>query len=72
MNGLSAVIFIPEDMTKHGYTHPMMLQPVLGVPLLRWLSYSLYENGVELSQIILSKESVNLSNISHLLYLIFC
>ena len=47
MNGLSAVIFIPEDMTKHGYTHPMMLQPVLGVPLLRWLGYSLYENGVE-------------------------
>ena len=47
MNGLSAVIFIPEDMTKHGYTHPMMLQPVQGVPLLRWLSYSLYENGVE-------------------------
>jgi NDP-sugar pyrophosphorylase family protein len=47
MNGLSAVIFVPEDMSKHGYAHPMMLQPVQGAPLLRWLSYSLYENGVE-------------------------
>lgn len=47
MNGLSAVIFIPDDMTRHGYPRPMMLQPVQGVPLLRWLSHSLYENGVE-------------------------
>ncbi len=47
MNGLSAVIFIPDDTSKHGDPHPLMLQPVQGVPLLRWLSYSLYENGVE-------------------------
>lgn len=47
MNGLSAIVFIPDDMTKQGYARPMMLQPVRGVPLLRWLAYSLYENGVE-------------------------
>ena len=46
MNGLSAVIFIPDDRSKTGYPDPTILSPILGAPLLTWLSYSLYESGI--------------------------
>ncbi|MBR6826087.1 MAG: hypothetical protein IKM59_06020 [Oscillospiraceae bacterium] len=45
MNGLSAVIFLPDDCAKTGYPQPTMLSPLLGVPLLTWLSHALYEGG---------------------------
>ena len=45
MNGLSAVIFLPDDCGKTGYPQPTMLSPILGVPLLTWLSYALFEGG---------------------------
>ncbi|MBR4308951.1 MAG: hypothetical protein IKT58_05055 [Oscillospiraceae bacterium] len=46
MNGLSAVIFVPDDRSKTGYPDPTMLSPILGEPLLTWLSYGLYESGI--------------------------
>ena len=46
MDGLSAVIFIPDDTGKTGYTEPMMLKKVCGAPLLAWLSVELYDSGV--------------------------
>lgn len=45
MNGLSAVIFLPDDCAKTGYPQPTMLSPLMGVPFLTWLSYSLFEEG---------------------------
>ncbi|MBP3412744.1 MAG: hypothetical protein J6K89_05730 [Oscillospiraceae bacterium] len=45
MNGLSAVIFVPDDCAKTGYPQPTMLSPILGVPLLTWLSHALVEGG---------------------------
>ena len=46
MNGLSAVIFVPDDRSKTGYPEPTMLSPILGAPLLTWLSHGLYESGI--------------------------
>ena len=46
MNGLSAVIFIPDDTAKNGYPQPTMLYPLMGVPMLTWLSHSLFESGI--------------------------
>lgn len=46
MNGLSAVIFVPDDCHKTGYPSPTMLSPILGAPLLTWLSHGLYDSGV--------------------------
>ena len=46
MAGLSAVVFIPDDTAKTGYEKPMMLQKIMGTPLLAWLSASLVEGGV--------------------------
>lgn len=45
MNGLSAVIFLPDDCGKTGYPQPTMLSPLLGAPLLTWLSHALFEGG---------------------------
>lgn len=45
MNGLSAVIFLPDDCGKTGFPQPTMLSPILGVPLLTWLSHALFEGG---------------------------
>ena len=45
MNGLSAVIFISDDCGKTGYPQPTMLSPLMGVPLLTWLSHALFEGG---------------------------
>jgi len=46
MPGLSAVVFIPDDTAKTGYSRPMMLQPMMGTPLLSWLTASLSAGGV--------------------------
>lgn len=46
MLGLSAVIFIPDDTAKTGYPQPLMLQSVLGAPLLSWLAETMFEDGV--------------------------
>lgn len=45
MNGLSAVIFISDDCGKTGYPQPTMLSPLMGIPLLTWLSHALFEGG---------------------------
>ena len=45
MNGLSAVIFLPDDCAKTGYPQPTMLSPLMGAPLLTWLSHALFEEG---------------------------
>lgn len=47
MLGLSAVIFVPDDTAKTGYPQPLMLQPVLGAPLLSWLAETMFEDGVQ-------------------------
>ena len=46
MSGLSAVIFLPDDTAKTGYDAPLLLQPVMGIPLLSWLVDSLSAGGV--------------------------
>lgn len=46
MNGLSAVIFVPDDTAKFGYPQPLMLHSVLGAPLLAWLADALFASGV--------------------------
>ena len=46
MPGLSAVVFIPDDTAKTGYSRPMMLQNIMGTPLLSWLASSLIAGGV--------------------------
>lgn len=43
----SAVIFVPDDTAKTGCAKPMMLQRVMGTPLLTWLVQSLLADGVE-------------------------
>ena len=43
----SAVIFVPDDTAKTGYARPMMLQRIMGTPLLTWLVQSLLADGVE-------------------------
>lgn len=46
MAGISAIIFAPDDTAKTGAAMPTMLLPVLGCPLLRWLSASLSAGGI--------------------------
>ena len=46
LKGLSAIVFLPDDTTKTGFPRPTMLSPVLGAPLLAWLSDALYDSGV--------------------------
>lgn len=46
MLGLSAVIFVPDDTAKTGLSQPMLLQNLLGEPLLAWLADSLYYSGI--------------------------
>ena len=46
MLGNSAVIFVPDDTAKTGYPQPLMLQSVLGAPLLAWLANGLFAGGV--------------------------
>ena len=37
MGGTSAVIFVPDDTNKTGYSRPLMLSRIMGSPLLSWL-----------------------------------
>lgn len=46
LKGLSAIVFIPDDTAKTGFPHPMLLSPVLGAPLLAWVSEALYDSGI--------------------------
>ena len=45
--GLSCVVFVPDDTVKTGYSRPMMLQNIMGTPLLAWLVHALREGGAE-------------------------
>ena len=47
MAGLSAVIFLPDDTSKTGYGRPMLLQNLMGTPMLSWLVDSMSAGGVE-------------------------
>ena len=46
LNGLSAVIFVPDDTAKTGLPQPLLFQKILGAPLLQWLTETLYCGGV--------------------------
>ena len=46
MNQRSAIILMPDDTVKTGEQTPLMLQNVLGTPLLKWLTESLAQQGV--------------------------
>lgn len=46
MAGRSAVIFVPDDTAKTGQSYPLMLQRVMGTPLLTWLVQSLELAGI--------------------------
>ena len=46
MSDLSAVVFVPDDTAKTGFSGPMMLQAIMGTPLLSWLTRSLAAGGV--------------------------
>lgn len=46
MSDLSAVVFVPDDTAKTGSSRPMMLQAIMGTPLLSWLTRSLAAGGV--------------------------
>ena len=41
MANRSAVLFVPDDTRRTGSSLPLLLQPVLGVPLLKWLTEAL-------------------------------
>ena len=41
MNGRSAVLFLVDDRYRTGSETPLMLHPIMGVPLLKWLTYTL-------------------------------
>lgn len=43
----SAVIFLPDDTIKTGLDCPLMLQPVMGAPLLAWLTESMASEGTQ-------------------------
>ena len=46
MSELSAIVFVPDDTGKTGYDRPMMLQNIMGTPLLTWLANALLAGGV--------------------------
>ena len=43
----SAVLFLPDDAGRFGSDTPLMLQRVLGVPVLGWLSHALGRAGID-------------------------
>ena len=45
MGGTSAVIFVPDDTNKTGYSRPLMLSRIMGSPLLSWLVSALIARG---------------------------
>ena len=46
MPGRSAILFVIDDTQKTGLPHPLMLQQVMGAPLLKWLSAALRDSQV--------------------------
>ena len=46
MQGRSAVLFLVDDRYRTGSEAPLMLHPVMGVPLLKWLTHALCRAGV--------------------------
>ena len=46
MQSESAVILIPKDSARTGQIRPLLLQRVMGVPLLTWLTHELRRRGV--------------------------
>lgn len=42
----SAVILIPKDPARTGHSRPMLLQRVMGAPLLTWLTHGLRQRGI--------------------------
>ena len=46
MAGSSAVLFVPDDTSKTGFTRPLMLARIMGSPLLSWLVSALAARGV--------------------------
>ena len=46
MQGRSAVLFLVDDRYRTGSERPLMLHPVMGVPLLKWLTHALFRAGV--------------------------
>lgn len=47
MTPRSAILFLPDDTPKTGEQKPLMLLRILGTPLLRWLTESLYQQGTQ-------------------------
>lgn len=45
MQSKSAVILVPKDAVRTGLTRPMLLQRVMGVPALAWLTNALAQQG---------------------------
>ena len=43
--GTSAVIFVPDDTAKTGFSRPLMLARIMGSPLLSWLVSALVSRG---------------------------
>jgi len=46
MNAHSAILLIPDDTGRTGASRPLMLQRVMGTPLLSWLAASLQGHGL--------------------------
>lgn len=46
MNQRSAILLLPDDTQKTGERTPLLLQNILGTPLLKWLTESLWQQGV--------------------------
>ena len=46
MAELSAIVFVPDDTAKTGLARPMMLQNIMGTPVLSWLASALEAGGV--------------------------
>ena len=61
MDGLASVIFVPDDTAKTGYPKPMLLQNLMGAPLLAWLADSLAAGGVERFFLICGKPHLELA-----------
>ena len=47
MQSKSAVILIPKDTARTGLARPMLLQRVMGAPLLTWLTNALTQRGIQ-------------------------
>ena len=52
MDGRSAILFLIDDRYRTGRDVPLMLRPVMGVPLLKWLTFAL--SGAEVNRFFLA------------------